>query len=57
MCPLLGNFKLLKINFVIPEDGCFLSKFDADPCTDGGDPLNQKVQTDGWMERRLFGFI
>ena len=36
-----------KINFVIPEDGCFvLCKFYVDPSTDGGDPLDQKSTAD-----------
>ena len=35
---------LLKINFFIPEDGFFVSnKFDIDPCTHGGDTLDQKT--------------
>ena len=50
LCPLLGDFKLLKINFVIPEDRRFVSyKFDVNPCIHGGDPRDQKT-ADGWTD-------
>ena len=42
--PLLGDFKLLKINSVIQEDRRFVwCKFNVNPCIHGGDPRDQKT--------------
>ena len=58
LCPLLGNFKLSKMNFVIPEDRRFIScKFNVNPCIHGGDPCDQKLRTDRWMDGWFFSFI
>ena len=52
LCPLLGNFKLLKINFVIPEDRRFVScKFDVNPSSTAEIHATKKTadgQTDGF---------
>ena len=54
MCPLLGDFKILKINFVIPEDRRFVScKFDVNPYIHGGDPHDQKT-ADGRKAFQLY---
>ena len=60
--PIAWRFKAFKIYFIISEDRCFfLCKFDVDPCTIGGDPLDQKSvdrqtdrQIDGEMAFQLY---